>query len=216
MSTKPLWVTEIRPDTRSSRDARRDINSAVGLHHRVMSLFPDGLGQDARQTAGVLFRLDEGPSGHVILVQSAVKPDVGRLDGTYGMARCKELTPLLEGLKTGTRVHYRITANATRKLGKNTTAGRPKQIVPLHGEEAEEWWVRQAERAGLGLRTIVSAPLSDAAGVRSDKNKVVHARTRFDGQAVVQEVAALVEQLAAGFGRGKSYGCGLLSIAPAR
>ncbi|MCF6523771.1 type I-E CRISPR-associated protein Cas6/Cse3/CasE [Streptomyces sp. JJ36] len=214
--TKPLWVTQIRPDTRNSRDARRDVRSAVGLHHRVMSLFPDDLGADARRQAGVLFRLDETPSGHMILVQSAVKPDPARLDPAYGMARAKELTPLLEQLRNGTTVHYRITANATRKLGKNTTAGRPKQVVPLHGQEAEEWWLRQADRAGLAVRTLTSVQLGDAVGARRDRHTVTHARTRFDGQAVVRDAEALAEHLASGFGRGKSYGCGLLSIAPAR
>lgn len=211
-----LWVTQITPNTRASNDARRDIASAVGLHHRVMSLFPDGLGATARQAARVLFRLDEGPGGHHILVQSAVEPDPTRLDPLYGRARTKELTPLLSALRPGALVHYRITANATRKLGKNTTAGRPKQLVPLHGQEAEEWWARQAERAGLRLRTVQSTALSDATGRRRDSHAVTHARTRFDGLAEVRDPGALTEHVAAGIGRGKSYGCGLLSVAPAR
>ncbi|WP_181764132.1 type I-E CRISPR-associated protein Cas6/Cse3/CasE [Streptomyces albidus (ex Kaewkla and Franco 2022)] len=216
MISKSLWVTQIRPDTRHSRDARRDVRSAVGLHHRVMSLFPDDLGPSARQQAGVLFRLDEGPDGHSVLVQSTVKPDPTRLEDSYGVARAKELTPLLEQLRPRTAVRYRITANATRKLGKNTVAGRPKQLVPLHGQDAEEWWLRQADRAGLTIRTVASTALPDAGGERRDKHTVTHARTRFDGQALVRDPAALVEHLVAGFGRGKSYGCGLLSIAPAR
>ncbi|MBR7675537.1 type I-E CRISPR-associated protein Cas6/Cse3/CasE, partial [Streptomyces daliensis] len=202
--------------TRASDDARRDIRSAVDLHHRVMGLFPQGLGETARRHAGVLFRLDEGPTGHHILIQSTLTPDPGRLEPAYGTARAKELTPLIGTLRTGQLIHYRITANATRKLGNNTTEGRPKQIVPLHGQEAAQWWERQAERAGLCLRSIQSTSLGDASGRRRDKHPVNHARTRFDGLAEVRDATALVEHIVAGIGRGKSYGCGLLSVAPAR
>ncbi|MGW8376007.1 type I-E CRISPR-associated protein Cas6/Cse3/CasE [Streptomyces sp. ODS28] len=211
-----LWVTQILPDTRASNDAQRDVENAVDLHRSVMRLFPDGLGDTARQTASVLFRLDEGPAGHQILIQSAVEPDLTRLSPGYGKARTKELTPLLAALRPGALVHYRITANATRKLGKNTTAGRPKQLVPLHGQEAEEWWLRQAERAGLQPRTVQNTALSDATGRRQGQHRITHARTRFDGLAEVHDVEALTEQIATGIGRGKSYGCGLLSVAPAR
>ncbi|WP_208106963.1 type I-E CRISPR-associated protein Cas6/Cse3/CasE, partial [Streptomyces sp. GC420] len=145
-----LWLTRIVPDPRD-RDARRDIRSAVGLHHRVMHLFPDGLGTDARHQTGTLFRLDETPHGFSIMVQSAIAPDLSRLDRSYGTAQVKPLTPLLNALRSGTVVHYRLTANATHKLGKNTTAGRPGQVVPLHGEEAEQWWNRQAQQSGLAL-----------------------------------------------------------------
>ncbi|MFF2508680.1 type I-E CRISPR-associated protein Cas6/Cse3/CasE [Streptomyces sp. NPDC058067] len=214
--TTDLWLTRIVPNPRD-RDARRDIRSAVGLHHRVMLLFPDGLGAGAREKTGALFRLDESPHGFSIIVQSGVAPDLSRLNKEYGLAQSKYLTPLLSQLTTGTTVHYRLTANATRKLGQNTTAGRPGQIVPLHGAEAEAWWERQTHAAGLSLLSVHSTRLSDARGERaSDKRAITHARTRFDGAATVTDVDALTQRLAAGIGRGKSYGCGLLSIAPAR
>ncbi|WP_439681771.1 type I-E CRISPR-associated protein Cas6/Cse3/CasE [Embleya sp. MST-111070] len=211
----PLWLTRIIPDPRN-RDARRDTGDAVALHHRVMQLFPDDLDTNARHEAGVLFRVDDTPRGSVILVQSVLEPDLSRLPDGYGSAARRHLTPLLEKLRAGNSVHYRITANATRKLGTHTTAGRPRQILPLHGEEAVAWWHERAASAGLTLHTVHGFELDDAAGRRRPtKTLIRHARTRFDGIATVTDPALLTERMATGFGRGKSYGCGLLTLAPA-
>ncbi|TNY35117.1 type I-E CRISPR-associated protein Cas6/Cse3/CasE [Thermomonospora catenispora] len=209
-----LWITQIIPDPRD-RAALDDLRDVVRLHRRIMSLFPDGLGPDARRRAAVLFRLETRPAGAMILMQSAIEPALEKLPASYGTARCKSLNPLLSRLHEGANVHYRIVANATRKLGRNTTAGRPKQVVPLQGAEADEWWRRQADTAGLVLRSLHSRRLDDGTGRRPDNSRVTHARTQFDGTATVTDPKALIDRICTGIGRGKAYGCGLLTIAPA-
>ncbi len=212
--TSSLWITQLNLDLRS-RDAAHDLRDAVRLHRRIMTLFPSGLGAQARHDVGVLFRIEETRAGVSVLVQSSLEPSHAALPDSYGTIRSKTLTPLLDALAPGRRVRYRIIANATRKLGLNTTAGRPKEVVPLHGPEADAWWQRQAEACGLNLHTLESTPLDQAAGTRRDTNRVVHARTRFDGLATITDPAALSSRLRTGIGRGKAYGCGLLTLAPA-
>lgn len=208
------WLTRIVPDL-THRDARRDLKDSVALHHRIMCLAPDELGEEARRQAGVLFRLDDTKAGTVILVQSVIEPDTSRLPEGYGTVVSRPLDPVLDALRTGVRVRYRIIANATRKLGKNTVAGRPRQIVPLDGAAAEEWWQRQATSAGLVLHTVTSTPIASARGQhRGTSGRINHACTRFDGTATVTDAKSLREAMLSGIGRGKSYGCGLLSIAP--
>ncbi|WP_129838123.1 type I-E CRISPR-associated protein Cas6/Cse3/CasE [Streptomyces sp. RFCAC02] len=216
MST-PLWITRLVPDV-DNPAARKDLSSAVALHHRVMALFPKDLGEHPRQQARVLFRLEE-MSGRepTVLIQSGLPPSAERLPQNYGAAQTKSLVPLLDALRTGDHIHYRLIANATRKLGKNTQDGRPLQVKPLHGAEADAWWERQATRAGLTLLSVRSMALADAAGTRGgDKHRITHARTRFDGIAAVTDADALRTAITDGIGRGKSYGCGLLSALPAR
>lgn len=210
-----LWITQIVPNTRD-RGVLADLRDATRLHRRVMSLFPKDLGPSARQNAAALFRLDEQPTGFAILIQSALKPALDNLPTSYGAARTKSLTPLLDGLTEGANVHYRIIANATSKLGKNTTAGRPKQVVPLYGADADHWWERHADAAGLILRSLYSSQLAHVTGQRGGDARIIHARTRFDGTATVTDPKALIDKIRTGIGRGKSFGCGLLTIAPAR
>lgn len=214
-----LWLTRIQPDLRH-RDVRRDLASAVGMHHRLMMLFPDDIGPTARQHFGVLFRIEDsaGPGRTPqILLQSREQPDLSKLPDAYGSSVTKNLTPLLDLLTDGRTVRYRIDANAVRKPGHTTrqTTGA-KAVVALSGAEADAWWTRQAEeRSGLKLTSLHSTPMTAARGERGqDKSQIKHARTRFEGTAFVTDHHALRQQLLEGIGRGKSYGCGLLSIAP--
>lgn len=213
------WLSRITPVERRP-DVTADLADATRLHRRIMTLFPADLGDQARAAAGILFRVDEDPRGTSILVQSHIEPDSERLPEGYAYTQVRALDPLLAALRPGLPLRYRLTANATRKLGPNTKDGKPRTVVPLHGIEAEQWWARKATEAGLAPRIITATALETAQGTRrpptgAPSQFIRHARTRFDGTATITDPARLHDALTRGIGRGKSYGCGLLTIAPA-
>ncbi len=206
------WLIRITPDTRS-RHVRRDLGDAVALHQRVMTLVPDSLGADARSLAGVLFRVEETRSGVQILAQSQLEPQTDRLPAGYGRVAARDLMPLLDRLRPGTAVHYRLTANPSKRLGR--TAEHAGKIVALRGAQSDMWWAERAAGCGLALRTTTAFPLDDITGHRGGA-RIRHALTRYDGIAVVTDPDALRRAVLDGVGRGKSYGAGLLSLAPLR
>lgn len=213
------WLSRITP-VEHRPDVTADLAEATRLHRRIMTLFPPSLGDHARAQAGILFRTDEDTTGTSILVQSRIEPDPKHLPEGYGHAQIRTLDPLLDALRPGLPLRYRITANATRKLGRNTQDGKPLTVVPLHGPDAEAWWARKAAEAGLDLRIVTAVSLETAQGTRrpgtgSQAQFVRHARTRFDGTATITDPDRLRDTITNGIGRGKSYGCGLLTIAPA-
>lgn len=209
-----LWLTRLIVDTRH-RAVRADLSDAVLLHKRVMTLVPDGLGEQARARTGVLFRLEENRSGISLLIQSQVHPDLDRLPAGYGTAAVKDLAPLLSHLSPGLPVHYRIAANASKRLAKADDHHKAKQVIPLTGTAADEWRSRKAATCGLGLSSLLATPMPSSIG-KADQGRVRHSVTRFDGLAVVADVERLRTAIKEGIGRGKSYGCGLLSLAVAR
>jgi CRISPR system Cascade subunit CasE len=202
------WLTQITPDVRDSQ-ARRDLRDTVKMHQRVMTLVPDGLGDQPRRQAGVLYRIEETPRGARILVQSQVQPDLRRLPTGYGSAQIRDLDPLLRWLRPGVFVRYRLTANTCLRKSRST------KVVPLRGADADEWWITRAPAAGLDLQSLISKSPGDAVGGDDPKATVRHALTQFDGVAAVTDPAVLGTAITTGIGRGKSHGCGLLSIAPA-
>lgn len=213
-----LWLTRILPDPRN-RDARTDAGSAVEMHHRLMALFPDDVpSTEARRELGILFRVEPAPTGHQILLQSTHQPNLTHLPPGYGHAQTKNLTPLLAALRCDLTVRYRIAANPIRKPGHTTRElYNLRSVVPLTGRAAEEWWLRQAEAAGLKAMTVHAVALDAARGSRrQDGHRVKHARTQFDGTAIVTDPDLLRARIVEGIGKGKAYGCGLLSLAPAR
>ncbi|QSI48076.1 type I-E CRISPR-associated protein Cas6/Cse3/CasE [Thermobispora bispora] len=201
------WLTRILPDLRR-RDVNRDLNDPDRLHKRIMCLVPDGLGADPRARAGVLFRVEDTRAGVQILVQTRVEPMPARLPDGYGEIAVKRLDGLLSRLHRGCVVHYRIAANPSKRLGKHAGPDAGK-IKALRGAAAEEWWTQRAARCGLSVMTVSSQSQQD---VRTGSG-IRHAVVRFDGIATVTDADLVRAAVLDGVGRGKSYGCGLLSLA---
>ncbi|MFJ3902467.1 type I-E CRISPR-associated protein Cas6/Cse3/CasE [Streptomyces sp. NPDC090025] len=216
------WLTLLRLNL-ASKAVQYDLRDAAALHRRVMSLVPDGLGDSPRARSGLLFRLDQGaPGAPALLVQTRTTPDLERLPADYAHARTKSITPLLDALRPGLGVHYRLLGNAVKRCGRNSTEGRWKQALTLYGPDAEAWWTERADKAGLTLHTLQSdacdtltAWHGGAGAGRADRTAVHHKGTRFEGTATIRDADALRQALLHGIGRAKSYGCGLLSLAPA-
>lgn len=218
------WLTRIVPNPRS-HDARHDTagtDGSIRLHRRLMSLFPPDVGPDARAQLGVLFRTEDTPTGIQILLQSTHQPDTEHLPTSYGATLTRPLDTLLDALRPGLTIRYRCVASAVRKPGATTRELYDlPAVVALSGAAADEWWLRQAEASGLKPLSLHSQPLDAVRGQRGThgpaaQQRIRHARTRFDGTAAIIDPDLLRTKIAEGIGRGKSYGCGLLSIAPAR
>ncbi|MFJ4469628.1 type I-E CRISPR-associated protein Cas6/Cse3/CasE [Streptomyces sp. NPDC089424] len=215
-----LWLTRIVPDA-GSRDARRDLSGPIGMHRRIMSLFPPDAGPDPRAQFGVLFRTEDTPAGPHLLIQSTHEPDTSRLPDSYGTALSRPLDALIDAIRPGLTIRYRCVASPVRKPGATTRAlYNLPPVVPLTGAAADEWWTRQADNSGLKLFTHHSRPLDAARGERrpdsAPPQRIRHNRTQFDGTAAIIDTDLLRTSIRTGIGRGKAYGCGLLSIAPAR
>lgn len=223
-------LTRIRLNRRSQA-VRRDLADAVSLHKSVMLLAPDDLGENPRQQAGLLFRLEDATDDTppTLLVQSHQPPDLTRLPHHYGTAETRPLHPMLQALTPGRPVRYRITANAsaTRRVlddhqPVNNQHGR--KIIALHGDDALAWWQRRAHQAGLTLTTTAITPArfprkrrhpTAKSSEQTHQPGPVHVLTRFDGLATITDPDQLRHALLTGIGRGKPYGAGLLTLAPA-
>lgn len=230
------WLTKIVPDL-GSRRARSCFGSAGELHRLVIGLAAHSLGEERvdspRQRAGLLFRLEETQGTPVLLVQSSGALNADALGAGFGSMVERDLTSFLDGLEKGAEVRYRIAAAPSKRLGKSdrnaerlgdraeqlgelAQPGKRAYTRPLFGEQAEEWWRDRAERHGLDLSDVASTgavPSLDRG--RSGKRGVRIHVTRFDGYAVVRDPDTLREAVRNGIGRGKSFGCGMLSLAPA-
>lgn len=208
-----LWLTRITPDP-SSAQARADFAGAGAIHRRLMSLLPpEELGGSPRQAAGLLFRMEETRRGSSILVQSARELDPSRLPDGYGSMERRELSPLLDALVAGHPVRYRIVANPTKRIGRSELRGVKEKTIPLRGSEAEDWWRRRAHEHGLEPRSLLSQDRPDATD-GSRGRRIRHAAVLFQGVGTVVDTEALRAAVERGIGRGKSHGCGLLSLAP--
>ncbi|WP_405849150.1 type I-E CRISPR-associated protein Cas6/Cse3/CasE [Streptomyces sp. NBC_01518] len=225
-----VTLTRIRLN-RNSPDARRDLTHPHSLHKTVMLLAPESLGEHPRQKAGLLFRLEQAieDTPPTLLIQSQLPPDFSHLPRAYGTTQTRDLTPMFRALATGRSVRYRITANASTRRKVKVLDGDPffdpearHKDVPLHGDDALAWWQRKAVHAGLSLTSTditpvgpFRRPVRKRQNAHSESDVFRHVLTRFDGIATITDPDQLRHALLTGIGRGKPYGAGLLSLAPA-
>ncbi len=174
------------------------------VHKRVMRLLPEelageGSAERGRAGAHVLFRVELQADQPYVLLQSDVAPVDTSLDSRL-------LQPFLDALQDGRQVRFRVDLNAVRMQSRT----RKLQPVPL-GEVPQ--WV-PGTRLGEGLADIeVGVP--GEFEVRKGKGGTPVRVVRLDGRAVVQDAEAARRLVREGVGRARSYGCGLLSVAPA-
>ncbi|MER6561927.1 type I-E CRISPR-associated protein Cas6/Cse3/CasE [Streptomyces sp. NPDC001027] len=198
---------------------RRDLADYTALHRTVMRLLPDDLGPHPRQTAGALFRLERDDHQPLLLVQTRIPPDLTGLPDHYGSAEARDFTPVLAALTPGRIVRYRITANPSTRSRRRPGPGedplpRHGSVLALDDPAALAWWHRRATQAGLHLHATTTQP-HPFRRRRSGGPGPVHRLLQFDGTARITDPAALTDALLNGIGRAKSYGAGLLSLAPA-
>ncbi len=211
-----------------SRAVRRDLADAEQLHRTVMSAFPALGRNDARRALGVLHRVDASRDGDLaLLVQSEAIPNWSHLPSDYlrAPAQNKRIDSALERMAEGQRLGYRLRANPTRSLpaaprGENGKRARGRRIPITTEAEQIQWLARNGLRYGFELPAAADGgPL--VASVREPKitgrraGSVVELTCcTFDGVLRVTDPVKLRVAIREGVGRGRAYGCGLLSVRP--
>ncbi|MGW6940014.1 type I-E CRISPR-associated protein Cas6/Cse3/CasE [Streptomyces xanthophaeus] len=208
-----VQLAQLRLEERS-RDVHRDLTDATSLHNRVQALFPDNLGPQPRAATNTLFRVEREAAGPVLLIQSTLPINRNGLPAGYARdVGYRDLGPLLDWAAVGRMVRYRIDAHPS--MSQSVPGQRGKRIA-LRGEEALQWWERQAGKAGLENQLALDIPQPDVRARRGAAKPVRYSVIRFEGVARVTDPDALRESVTTGIGRGRAYGLGLLSIAPYR
>jgi CRISPR system Cascade subunit CasE len=212
----------------SSWAARRDLGNDYQLHstlsRAIAPVSPGATGdQPQRQPSGdrerLLFRLDPVDGQPTILVQSLRRPDWSFLDsdGWRGYLAMKpEVKEVSLQLAASQLLRFRLRANPTRKT---TRAGRKVRDSLLSLDAQLHWLQRKLNEAGAELvdARAIQEGLSQSRkhDVDRDGPKQTLFAVRFEGILRVLDPELLQAKVEAGFGSGKGYGFGLLSLAPA-
>ncbi len=226
-----MYLTKLVVNYRS-REFRRDYADISCMHRTVMSGFPDlDTEEPARKHAAVLWRLDPAGATYVMYVQSALQPNYDQLPPGYlqQTAQTRTLEPVLEAAVIGRRLAFRLQANPTRSLlsvGGGTGPRRRGKVTALRElPDQIDWLQSQGQRRGFVVPEgsnsqpdVTAVPGMMLTGTRREQQRrqITIYPVRFDGHLVVTDSDAFTAALREGVGRGKAYGCGLLSLAPPR
>jgi len=173
------------------------------------------------RAARPLYRLESGFEGVAVIAQSNIEPDWKRAIQMVGVRAADETKRIEKTIfHEGTRFRFRLVANAVKTIddlrGRKDSQDKPKRVrVPLIRDEQLRAWIEsQGEKSGFEIEST-STEKREPVMTRNGRGSSIHlAATSFEGILVVKDGNALWDAMARGFGHGKGFGLGLLSIAP--
>jgi len=189
---------------------------------------PPASGHDlGRSGARLLWRVDRDGPRATLYMLSSCEPDLthfiqqagGSTGGEPGW-RSLSCNPLLEGLRQGQRWGFRLVANVSR--AENEGREENRRISLGDTSDRARWLVERTPSLGISLTgssdsgSVVDLVIDDPRTVRfhRDGKQITLATVRFGGTLEVQDPALLRRALVDGIGRGRAYGCGLLTLMP--
>jgi CRISPR system Cascade subunit CasE len=196
-----MFLTRMQINT-ARRAAQKLLSSPQAMHAAVLAGFPDPRpSRDGR----VLWRVDTYQPHRVLLY--TVSPD--KPDFTH--------------LRVGQRWHFRLTANPVHSA-RRAEWTQTKPLAHVTVAQQERWLLDRAEKFGFRISTTQHGDLGGDPDVAVVNRAVRHftrgaaqvtiSMATFEGHLEITDAHALRAALTFGIGRAKSYGCGLLTLAP--
>ena len=221
-----------------SREARQDIADAGQLHKTISHAFPElPPNSEFFNHYGILYRVDINQKTGVpnVLVQSNAKPDWKYLmeKDKYLLSPpdCKPVADQYASLHEGQMLAFRLRANVTKKIDTKTGEDgkrRHGRRIPLRtSEEQIKWLARKGKEGGFEILEVSThkdvsyiriMPERDIEFEKKNKtkeHKVTYGSVLFEGRLKIINSESFRQTLVNGMGSAKSFGFGLLSIAPA-
>jgi CRISPR system Cascade subunit CasE len=158
-----------------------------------MAGFPTTEQPSARAEFAALFRVD----GDYTIVQSSIAPDYSRvLPLDMVQTKSFEIAPI-----NGVEYVFRLAINSIKRQSRT---GRDIAIDP------HDWIAARNFGAEFDIRSATHSPVTELSGDR----RVSVNRWDLSGTLTVANAEMLTAAMSSGIGRGRAWGCGLLSIVP--
>lgn len=170
-----------------------------------------------------LWRLDNIGEKYYLLIISQEETDFSPLKEKYGfddgepVEQTVSLNKLFEKLDTGQKWRFRLCANPTKSKKIEGSRARGK-VYAVKPSEVKQWLIDRANRNGFSVSMDSFDVLTSGwkyfyKGNKSKNMRVSLYTVTYEGILEITDVGLFKEVLTKGIGRGKAYGCGMLTIA---
>ena len=189
------------------------------IHGILSEAFPGKRSESANES---LWRTDDLENSKVLIIVSACFPDIQQIVGKIGVNKfCSayntniekndktiDYSPFLKQIENNQSWNFRLRANPVEHKKQSPTDQRGKIFALRTVAEQIHWLEKQGSKYGFTIRgcSVVGDSWIVFGKVR------IHAIT-YDGLLTVTDADAFRSALSQGIGRGKAYGCGLLTVA---
>ncbi|MGI6040234.1 MAG: type I-E CRISPR-associated protein Cas6/Cse3/CasE [Eubacteriales bacterium] len=170
-----------------------------------------------------LWRLDTVAEKHYLLIVSQEKVDFTPLKEKFGPDDGKPVEQpvcydkLFDRLQTGQQWRFRLSANPTKSVMLDTSNTRGK-VYAVRPSETKQWLVDKSKKKGFSVDMESFIVIEDGwkrfkKGRSRNAHQVSLYTVTYEGILKITDVGLFRETLLKGIGRGKAYGCGMLTVA---
>ena len=175
-----------------------------------MQAFPDEHRDKPRADWNVLFRQE--PDNDFTLVKSDcdIEPDWTQLPQEYLLNHISKPVDLqVSQFTVGQILQFRLKANPSKR---DKQSG--KLVGMFHESDQMAWLERKGIQSGFAVKGVDVIPTPSVYGTKvKGKPPIKIFTVLYQGILQVEDPSLLIEAMRQGIGRGRSYGCGLLSVA---
>lgn len=231
-----MYLSRLTLNPRTRR-VQRELGNPYELHRTLLRAFPADLPEGER----ILFRVDVDDNTGVptALLQSHTAPDwawLGEPGAAQYLLQAPETKDFELTFTPGQTLAFRLRANPTEKRWlpskKEDPTSEPKPMriaLTAKGEPGTEehqsteerqraWLERKGQAGGFQVLHVAIAAEGNLYGKTAGETRhtLQFSAVRFEGLLQVTAPDALWQTVQTGIGSGKSFGFGLLSLAPGR
>lgn len=212
------------------RGAQKLMGNPQAMHAAVMAAFAPGTFENSGTEGRVLWRLDSRHPEHTLYMVSPEEPDLQHVVEQAGWATSPadmaDYSRFLNQLRLGQEWRFRLRANPIKSV-KQGDGSRGKVLPHVTPAQQLDWLKHRSEKLGFELNNrsaeeetgVIDVAVTGRGDRRFSRraeggkaNTVTLRQAQFDGTMTVTDVPALRGVLVNGVGRGKAYGCGLLTL----
>lgn len=201
-----IWLSRLDLDL-TSQTYEKWRNNMQELHLGLVRCVPRG--------ARILFRVEpESIEGsQTLIVQSLGEPNWRRLNGALANRPIvkKATVPFREGTHYG----FRLYGNAIKRCSKRTTvksSGMRGDNSIKTDEGQTEWLQSKAALHGFKVDGFFIDGIENSLVIREIETDFQVYQVKYEGSLTVVDASKFAQAFMFGVGRGKSFGCGLLSL----
>lgn len=215
-----MYLSRVALDTN-----RRQTMAAMASPHQMHGLVESCFGNYGVARKRNLWRIDWLNGTCYLMMLSAEPPECHQLSEQLCNPELeqpwetKAYTPLLERLQEGDQWQFRLSANPVKSSAKDKENQDDRGRVHAHvtQEQQNQWLQQRSEKNGFILEenqfNVVRSEWKRFTKGSHARQQVTLRMATYEGVLKIHEVQRFKEALMQGIGRGKAYGCGLLTIA---
>lgn len=188
------------------------ITDPYSLHRVVYSLYEDVRSAEAKkagESSGILYADQGGDFSERRILLLADRMPACNVEGQYGQVQSKVIP---DGFLDHAQYRFKVIVNPTRRDNAR------RKLVPLKDRATISQWFCERAARSWGFEVSAEHLQVDQVNVLQfqdkQQNSVTLAQAHLQGQFRVTNREQFIHSFAHGVGRGRSFGCGLLQIAP--